>query len=65
MIALSQNLTYVPSFLATSFVILTMIALATSHFLIELIELASLIATTTVSPYVAFLAEDDFNILNI
>jgi len=42
-----------------------MIAFATSHFLIELVGAASLIATTTVSQIVACLAVDDFNILNI
>jgi len=42
-----------------------MIAFATSHFLIELVEAASLMATTTVSQIVACLTVDDFNILNI
>jgi hypothetical protein len=56
---------YVPSFLATSFFVLTTKAFITCHFFTLPFGIAVLIATTTLSPTVAVLPVDHFNILII
>ena len=63
--ALSPNLTYVPSFLEISFLILTIKAWEIVPFLMVLVGKASFIAIMTLSPTVAVFALDHFKILNI
>jgi hypothetical protein len=62
---LSQNLTYVQSFLPISFLTLTIIHQTTSHSFTEEVEFASLIAKTTLSHMSAVVALELFKILII
>jgi hypothetical protein len=61
--ALSLNLRYEPSFLATPFLVLTITALATSPFLNEEVVETDLIAITTLSPTPAFFHVEPLRIL--